>query len=95
MTFKVKPGVELPPARRAGRARKYPFDTLAVGELFFVPDQTTANLTTYASLQGRKLGRKFRTQMAIMRQDLETDEWEVCQAGAPGAKNGVAIERVS
>lgn len=92
--YAVKKGVELPPPAKARRARKYPFDMLAVGEMFFVPDKTGEQFTTYVSLWGRKLGRKFRTQMADMRQDLITNEWEPCKPGAAGARRGVAVQRI-
>lgn len=94
--FTVKKGVKFPGegANRGGRGRKYPFDKLEVGEMFFVPDKTGSQFTTYVSLWGRRLGRKFRTQTTHMRQDLITNEWEPCKSGAAGAHKGVAVQRV-
>lgn len=73
---------------------KYPFRTMEVGELIFVPDMTTMQMSSYAGAVGRKLGRKFRTQTAHMRQDLQTYEWEPVRAGSVGSRKGVAICRV-
>lgn len=95
-TLKVKSGVYLPPHKgRRGRQRLYPFDTLEIGEMFFVPDKATVQLSSYASTQGKRLGRKFRTQSTTMRQDLLTDEWEPCKPGAVGSRRGVVIERTA
>ena len=97
-TYKVKPGEVLPPPNRSPKqsaARKYPFDSMKVGELIFVPDKEVKKFASHVGSQGRKLGRKFSTQTAVMRQDLKTDQWEVCKPDAPGAKKGVAIRRTT
>ena len=97
MTFNVKAGVTLPTPEEARykTPRKYPFDKLKVGGIFFVPDRLATSFSTYAARQGRLLGRKFRSQTITMRQDLETDEWEMCKPGSPGAVRGTAVTRVS
>ena len=96
-TFKVKPGQTLPPPNRAPKAsvRKYPLDTMDIGDMIFVPDKEVKKFASYIGSQGRSLGFKFATQSATMRQDLDTDEWEACKPDAPGAKKGVAIRRKS
>lgn len=97
MSFKIKAGVKLPTVEdtRHKTPRKYPFDTVKVGESFFVPDKASNVFATYAARQGKALGRKFRTQTIVMRQDLQTNEWELCKAGAPGAKRGTAVTRTA
>ena len=90
--FDVKPGVAIPPP---GRPPKYPFKTMAVDEMFFVPDKTTEIMSTYAALQGRKLDKKFTTQMAFMRQPTKGGAWEPCRDTSPGAVHGVVVRRIS
>lgn len=95
MEYRVKKGVKLPEPAKAGGARtKYPFKTMDVGELIFIPDKTSRQLSAYVAQRGRELQRKFRTQKAVMRQDLQSNEWEPCKPGAAGARNGVAICRI-
>lgn len=93
--FNVKPGVEVAPLSEAGRRPIYPYGTMEVGSYFFVPDRTTAQISTYAAKRGKELGRRFSTQTAIMRQDLETNEWEPCKPGAPGCRHGTAVKRLA
>ena len=95
--FKVKAGVKLPTVEETKNRtpRKYPFDTVKVGEIFFVPDKTADKFSTYAARQAKLLGRKFRSQTIVMRQDLQTNEWELCKSGAPGAKRGTAVTRIA
>lgn len=91
----MKKGVQLPePAKAGGVRAKYPFKTMTVGEIIFIPDKTTRQLSAYVAQRGRELNRKFRSQKAVMRQDLQTNEWELCKPGAAGARNGVAICRI-
>lgn len=77
-----------------GRRRKYPFETLDVGEMFFVPDRVKNNITTYASAVGKKLGRKFATRLMHMRPTGKDDSpWEVCAADDPLACLGIGVWR--
>jgi hypothetical protein len=96
MEFMVKKGVKLPPTvRKQPLNRKYPFATMEVDQIFFVPGVSGDKFSVYASQRGRVLNRKFKTQSATMRQDLQTDQWEPCKPGAPGAKQGVAVCRIA
>ena len=80
----------------SGRQRKYPFDTMEVGEMFFVPDREKNNLTTHASAVGRQLGRKFATRLTHMRPTGdEAAPWEPCGADDPDANLGVGVWRRS
>lgn len=75
-----------------GRRRKYPFPTMAVGAMFFVPNRTKNNMTTHASAVGKKLGKKFATRLTHMR-ETEND-WESCDADDEGAVLGIGVWRV-
>jgi len=76
-----------PPARR-----KYPFDKMEVGDMFFVPDKTKNTLATHASTTGKKLGRKFVTRLVFMKEGL--DGWTPCEQDEEGAVQGVGVWRV-
>lgn len=65
----------LPPIRR-----KYPFEELEVGAMFFVPDRKKNNLAQHASTVGRKLGRQFATRLLKMLADpAEEGGWLPCE----------------
>ena len=89
--FQVVQAPEVPNYRRGGRACKYPFHELNVGEMFFIPNRSSNTMMSLASKTGRKLGRKFETRLIwmCMRQEL----WTLCAAGAPGAVQGVGVYR--
>lgn len=77
---------------QGGRARKYPFETMEVGEMFFVPNKTRNTMSTHASTVGKKLGKKFATRLTTM---VETSTgWKPCAPGYPGAVVGVGVWRV-
>ena len=86
----IQPGGDTKPPL-AVRPRKYPFTTLKVGEMFFVPDRTTNNLMSHASLMGRKLKRKFSTRLCWM--TYGRGMWSSCNEGDPGAVQGIAVHR--
>ena len=89
----VQKNVPVPKAVRPVTAsrRKYPFEEMDVGDMFFVPNRTKNNLTTHVSSVGRKLGRKFATRLTTM---IETDAgWEPCDPDADGGVTGVGVWR--
>lgn len=83
-------GVPIPKTRRP-RASKYPFDTMHVGQFFFVPGRLTNTMTVRASAEGRRLDKRFRTRMTTMRETLEG--WELCEPDDEGATRGVGVWR--
>lgn len=87
----VQRGVTIPNVTKAVR-RKYPFDSMAVGDMFFVPGKAKNTLTAITSATGRKLKRKFTTRLCFM---VETrDGWKPAAEGAKNAIQGVGIWRV-
>ena len=52
----VQEGVPLPPPKRVRQRprSRYPFETLEVGEVFFVPHRPRNNLAPYVSTQGKR-----------------------------------------
>jgi hypothetical protein len=74
-------------ATLSGR-RKYPFAELEVGDMFFVPDRIKNNLSTLASLTGKKLGRQFSSRLLYMVETIgEVD------ASTEGAVLGIGVWR--
>lgn len=71
--------------------RKYPFETMEVGDMFFIPERTKNTLATHASTVGRKLNRKFLTKLAYMR--MTKEGWKPCDSGAAGAVLGIGVWR--
>lgn len=78
--------------KHRGRRRKYPFESMAVGEMFFIPGRSKNNMTTHASAVGRKLERKFATRLVYMVQD-DAGAWQLCAEDDEGATLGVGVWR--
>lgn len=77
-----------PPARR-----KYPFEDMAVGDMFFVPNKTRNTLTTHVSTVGKSLNRKFTTRLTYMVESL--DGWTQATKDTPNAIQGIGVWRVA
>ena len=85
--FPIQQNTPMPKTLRAVPAtnRKYPFASMAVGDMFFVPGKTRNTLTTHASTMGKALGRKFTTRLVYM---IETKQGWV-SAETPNDKGAV------
>lgn len=94
--LKISKNIPIPKAIRPASPsrRKYPFDELEIGDMFFVQDRPKNNLTTHASTVGRKLGRKFETRLCVMHQ-LRNGTWEPCDASHPKANLGIGVFRTA
>lgn len=75
------------------RARKYPLDTMEVGDMFFVPHKTKNELTTYISAAGRQLDRKFTTRLVYMAPGRKAGTWVIAEDTTPQAVLGVGVWR--
>jgi len=78
--------------KHRGRRRKYPFESMDIGEMFFIPGRDKNNMTTHASAVGRKLERKFATRLVHMARDAD-GEWQLCTEDDGGATLGVGVWR--
>lgn len=94
--------IEIPKALRTGGGakgdRKYPFNTMEVGDSFFVPNRDKNTLSTHASLTGKRLGRKFKT-LLVWGHELFDDEevvgWKLAnEPGEEGSVLGIGVWRV-
>lgn len=92
---KIQKNVKVPKALRprTSSRRKYPFEEMAVNDMFFVPDKDRNTLAPHASTVGRELKRKFTTRLLYMRQ-LKNGSWEQCEPTDTGANLGVGVWRV-
>lgn len=61
--FETRAGIPIPATVREGFSKpsKYPFKTMEVGEMFFVPE-AKKSFSSLASAAGKRLGRKFSTR---------------------------------
>jgi hypothetical protein len=94
MILPVQKRVPVPKIIRpqGGRARKYPFETMDVGEMFFIPNKIRNTMSTHASTVGKKLGKRFTTRLTTM---VETSTgWKPCDPDYAGAVIGIGVWRV-
>lgn len=92
--YQVKKNVPQPKVTRIApsRRRKYPFEDMDIGDMFFVPSKTKNTLATHVSTVGKRLGRKFNTRMITMYQ-TRNGSWELCEADHPSAVLGIGVWR--
>lgn len=92
--FKVRHGGSPPDVdrrRKVGR-RKFPVETMKVGDWFLVPHRTTRSVSAYVSRITKDLTGKFITRAAWM---VEKDgDWEVADEHAAGAVSGAQVWRM-
>lgn len=94
--FKPVKNVPLPKAARHAppARRKYPFDEMDVGMMFFVPNKTKNTLSTHVSTTGKALRRKFETRLTHMREtEKGRGDWRLCKPGDKGATLGIGVWR--
>lgn len=92
--FELQRNVPIPPVNRSGRTprrRKYPFESMKVGEMFFVPNKTKNTLNTHLAAVSKQLGHKYRSRLTFMRQG--EDGWELCDPQHPAAVQGIGVWR--
>ncbi len=91
--YKAHSGVPLPkPIMPKTPRRKYPFETMEVGDMFFVPDQPKNTLVTWCSTVGTKLGRKFTTRVTHVIPDKQGNP-QVVEPDTDGAVQGIGVWR--
>lgn len=86
--------IAMPPIKRAreGTPRVYPWTTMEIGDMFFIPDKDRNTFSPYASEVGARLGMKFRTRLCWAKDTGKA--WVVCDADASGAVQGIGCWRV-
>jgi hypothetical protein len=92
--FELQQNVPMPPTIRPnarGRRRKYPFEQMTVGSMFFVPNKTRQQINGHIYTVSKQLGIKLRARLAYMRR--EKDQWVPCDQLDEGAVLGVGVWR--
>lgn len=92
--LKIKKRVPLPAPVRGHRPRKYPFEDMAVKDMFFVPGGSAKSVASYASRIGARIRKKFNTRQvyAVHR----SDGWQIVDdvTNHPKAVRGVGVWRI-
>lgn len=60
--FTIEKGIPVPKMTGAGRKTKYPFESMQVGDSFFVKDGTVKTLSRSCGTYGKRLERKFASR---------------------------------
>ena len=60
--FHIEKGIPVPKTAGAGRKTKYPFESMQVGDSFFVKDGTVKTLSRSCGTYGKRLERKFTSR---------------------------------
>ena len=94
--YKIQKDMPLPKITRSGsgRARKYPFADMEVGDGFFAPGVKRASLSTHMSRVSKALGYEFHARGCTMRKDKSGD-WVEASTQDPGAVAGIAVKRMA
>lgn len=92
--LKATPAAGVPRVRRTTPTRrKYPLDSMTIGEMFFVEGLTKNTLAPHICTMGKKLERTFNTRLCWMRKTR--DGWVECAPTDTRAVQGVGVFRVA
>lgn len=91
-------GIPVWPVDRAPKNpnRKYPFPTLEVGDMIFIPGAITKKMSAYVSKETKDLPGKFVTRHGWMRAvGMKGGKrvWEECKPADDGAEEGTGVWR--
>lgn len=91
----VQKGIPLPEINRSPRGvrRKYPLETMQVGEMFFEPGRNSRKLSAYISRETKDMPGKFSVRHCWMAQDA-AGVWCPAEPGSPGAAEGTGVWRI-
>lgn len=95
----VQKGVPLPEINRSpkGVRRKYPLETMQVGEMFFEPGRNSRKLSAYISRETKDMPGKFSVRHCWMIPvGMKGGErvWELSEPGEDGAEEGTGVWRI-
>lgn len=79
--------------RRVDKRKKYPIESMQVGDFFFVPGKAKNTIRTYFATVGKQYGIKLKSDLIHSRRD-EHNSWKPCDEDAPGATVGVGVWRI-
>lgn len=92
--FPVQKGVPIPEINRAPKSgrRKYPIESMGVGDMFFIEERPTKLVSAYISRISKDLPGKFSARHCWMRK--VGSGWETAEPGTKGAKEGTGVWRI-
>lgn len=93
--LKLQHNVPVPPTIRPsarGKRRKYPFEAMQVGDMFFLPGKTRSQISGHLYNVNKQLGIKLQARLAYMRE--RKGKWEPAEHDDPDASLGVGVWRV-
>lgn len=92
--YELQDDVPVPTTVRpsASARRKYPFEEMVIGQMFFVPNRSKNTLTTHVSGVGKQLNRKFLTRLTFMKMD-KAGKWHLAKPTDKGAVQGIGVWR--
>ena len=98
MLLSIKKGVPLPPVGRGAppppARRRYPLDTMAVGDMFFVPGAKRKPLDNLVANANRRMQpKRFSVRKCFAHEMIEG--WDVCAEDYPGAVQGIGVWRTA
>ena len=91
--YEVQSDVPIPAVNHAPRKgrRKYPFEAMEVGDMFFVPGKTTASIGAHVSAVAKQLSRRYASRQTVMRKTKAG--WVPSHPSEAGATKGVGVWR--
>lgn len=94
----VHKGVPIPPIDRSAnkRRRKYPIETMEVGDMIFVPGRSVKSVVAYISRISKDVNRKFSARgchAVPVGMVGGVRKWELAEQGADGAEEGTGVWR--
>lgn len=98
--FDVQRGVPLPSINRSPKSgrRKYPVDTMAVGDMFFLPGRSAKSVSAYISRITKDRAERFSARHVWMWEALD-GSWQLVEPGSegltPGAVEGTGVWRIA
>lgn len=96
--FKVQKGVPIPAVDRVSKQRRrFPIDTMEVGDMFFVPGRTTRSVVAYICRITKGRPEKYSARHCWMKTKRilgsTLTEWIACTPEDAGATEGVGVWR--
>lgn len=91
--YALQKDVPIPRIMRAPTTvrRKYPFEDMKVGDMFFAEGKTKNTLGTHATTVAKQLGHKYATRLTFMKK--VKGQWVPCDPTDKNAVQGVGVWR--
>lgn len=93
--YEINKGIPIPAINRqgAGRRRKYPIETMEVGDQLFIPGRSSRSVSAYISRISKDVPGKFSARACWMERNTE-GKWQLTENRGPPACEGTGVWRV-